>query len=256
MNLLCSKCKLRISLHSLHEMQHWNSGSDFMNLSKLLCEMDVNGSTADSPQELRRFALGLCCAADTSDGSKSETYLNFPCYRYEVGTSQEKAVLCHFWYLTGSMGNSRSIFPWKCWDTSTSSAKAILTADMNQSFSFGWEDHAVVLLSLYVYTAILQLAGGKCHLEAAAGMMETTWRWLRGCCLPAWTRIESREQCGETRWSKKETLFQAIFLEEWNYARNDWQIRSTLHLILMRSDLREEKYVKFQITHFTSSCLL
>lgn len=27
-------------------------------------------------------------------------------------------------------------------------------------------------------------------------------------------------------------------------------------LILIRSDLREEKYVKFQITHFASCCLL
>lgn len=54
-------------------MQPWNLGLGFMNLSKLLCETDVNVRIFDKPQELMCFALVLCHAANTFDGSKSET---------------------------------------------------------------------------------------------------------------------------------------------------------------------------------------
>lgn len=121
-----------------------------MNLSKVLGEIDVNVSIFDKPQELMCFALVLCCAAYTFDGSQSETYLNLLCYRHEVETSQGKAASCHFWHLPGFMGNiSRTIFFPGVWDTSTpSSAKAILTVDMNQHLSSGWKAHSVVLLPL------------------------------------------------------------------------------------------------------------
>lgn len=52
-------------------------GSDFMNLSKLLCEVDVNTGVFDKPQELMCFALVLCHTVYTFDASKSGINLNF-----------------------------------------------------------------------------------------------------------------------------------------------------------------------------------
>lgn len=65
-------------------MQPWNMGSDFMNLSKLLCEMDVNARVFDKPQELMCFALVLCHTAYISDAFKSGINLNFLSYRCEM----------------------------------------------------------------------------------------------------------------------------------------------------------------------------
>lgn len=61
------------------------------------------------------------------------------------------------------MGNiSRALFSQKYLDTSTPSlVKAIfLTVDMNQSLSFGWKAHVVVLYLHCVYRAPLQMARG------------------------------------------------------------------------------------------------
>lgn len=125
----------------------------------------------DKPQELMCFALVLCCAAYTFDGSKSETSLNFLCCRHEVETSQEKAASCHFWHWSGFMGNiSRTIFSQSCCDTSPpSSAKAILIVDMNQFVV--WMEGSLSFYLYPIYTAILQMARERCHLEAAAGTM-------------------------------------------------------------------------------------
>lgn len=62
------------------------------------------------------------------------------------------------------MGNiSRALFSQKYLDTSTPSlVKAIffLTVDMNQSLSFEWKAHVVVLYLHRVYRAPLQMARG------------------------------------------------------------------------------------------------
>lgn len=110
------------------------------------------------------------------------------------------------------MGNSRTIFSQRCWDTSTSSsAKANLSVGMNQSLSFRWKAHSVVLYLCPVYKAALQMARERCHLEAAAGMMEDDMKVGGGVLFVC---LKSSPMNGERRWRKKESLSQAIFLEE------------------------------------------
>lgn len=104
----------------------------------------------------------------TSDSSKSEIYLNILCYRHEVETPQEKAALCHF------LGNiSRIIFPRGIW---------ILPL---LPLPWLWIQIRVYLLDerlvelSHSLPPVLQVAKGKCHLEAAAGAMgdEGSWVW-------------------------------------------------------------------------------
>lgn len=83
------------------------------------------------------------------------------------------------------MGNiSRTIFPQRCWDTSTpSSTEAVLTVDMNQ---FGWKADTIVLLSvpcLHSYSA-----DGKRKMSSGGSSWHDGRRREGGCggvaCLP------------------------------------------------------------------------
>lgn len=55
------------------------------------------------------------------------------------------------------------------------------------------------------------MARERCHLEAAAGMMEDDMKVGGGVLFVC---LKSSPMNGERRWRKKESLSQAIFLEE------------------------------------------
>lgn len=159
------------------------------------------------------FALGLCILLIPLN--QKHNWVGF-FYRHEVEIPQEKAGLCHFWYVFGKhqqnhfylevFGYSHS-FP--CYGYFSCGYKEFI-------FWIKGSLSCPILFTLSC-TAILQMARERCHLEAAAGGMGGGARWGKlgvGSCSPAWGGIHSNEQCSERRWRKKETLSQAIYLEE------------------------------------------
>lgn len=196
-----------ISLNSLHEMQPWNLGLDFTNLSKLHCEIHVNVSIFDKPQELIFFSFGfiLCCMY--FDGSKSETYLNFPCYRDEVETSQ---TISGTWQAEWE-ASAEPFFPRSFWDTSIpSSAKTILTVETNQSLPFGRKACSFVLLSLPCLQSCS--SDGKRKMSSGGSSLHDGRRREGGCGGTARLPEPGSSQMNDA-WRKKETLSEAIFLE-------------------------------------------
>lgn len=151
------------------------------------------------------FGFILCCMY--FDGSKSETYLNFPCYRDEVETSQ---AISGTWQAEWE-ASGEPFFPRSFWDTSIpSSAKTILTVETNQSLPFGWKACSVVLLSLPCLQSCS--SDGKRKMSSGGSSWHDGRRREGGCGGTARLPEPGSSQMNDA-WRKKETLSEAIFLE-------------------------------------------
>lgn len=125
------------------------------------------------------FALGLCILLIPLN--QKHNWVGF-FYRHEVEIPQEKAALCHFWYVFGKhqqnhfylevFGYSHS-FP--CYGYFSCGYKEFI-------FWIKGSLSCPILFTLSC-TAILQMARERCHLEAAAGGMGGGARWVWGAAL-------------------------------------------------------------------------